>query len=117
MSVRSRIARTPAWLAGLRDSVDTDIPRIPRALAAGVIAAIYLLFFAVGILTALHVLRTGIVLDETDYSTFRGIAEVVSRTAEIGGAIVILFLVTHWLAIPRGLAGTPRHPAPRSPRC
>ena len=115
MSVHSRIAHTPARLAGLRDSVDTDIPRIPRAAAAGVIAAIYLLFFAVGILNALHVLRTGIVLDETDYSSFRGISEVVSRTAEIGGAIVILFLITRWLGAPRSLAGVPRHPAPPLP--
>ena len=111
MSVRSRIVRTPARLAGLRDVVDIDSPRIHRATAAGVIAAIYLLFFAVGILNALHVLRTGIVLDETDYSSFRGISEVVSRAAEIGGAIVVLFLVTHWLATPRALAGVPRHPA------
>lgn len=111
MSVRSRIARTPARLAGLRDSVDTDIPPIPRATAAGVMAAIYLLFFAVGILNALHVLRTGIVLDETDYGSFRGISEIVTRAAEIGGAIVVLFLITRWLTIPRALAGIPRHPA------
>jgi hypothetical protein len=104
---RAWLSPTPGPLAGLREVVDTACPRMRPLTATGLIAAIYLLFFAVGILTAIHVLRLGIVLNETDYASFRGIAEVVSDTAEILGATAILALVVHALAIPRSLAGLP----------
>jgi hypothetical protein len=107
---RAWLSPTPGPLAGLREVVDTACPRMRPLTATGLIAAIYLLFFAVGILTAIHVLRLGIVLNETDYASFRGIAEVVSDTAEILGATAILALVVHALAIPRSLAGLPHYP-------
>lgn len=107
---RAWLRPTPGPLAGLREVVDTACPRMRPLTVTGLIAAIYLLFFAVGILNAIHVLRLGIVLNETDYASFRGIAEVVSDTAEILGATAILALVVHALAIPRTLAGLPHYP-------
>jgi hypothetical protein len=107
---------TPSSLAGLRGSVDTSSPRMPKLTAAGLIAAIYLLFFAVGILNAAYVIKVELVLPETDYTTFRGIAQAVTNGAEILGAMAILVLVIHALGIHRPLAGLPAtRPAPSHP--
>jgi len=105
---------TPSIAAGLAE-VDTTEPKIRARTAIGVITAGYLLFFGIGVFNAIHIALNDIVLPATDYSAFSGVSDALRRLFGIGGAVMILYLVTRWLQIDRALAGAPKYPAPPQP--
>ena len=103
---------TPARAAGLGGLVDRPgDPPVGTRAAVLMITAGYLLFFGRGIIAAINIDRTGLVLGPLDYGAFPGVLEVGTRLAQIGGAVLILVLICGRLRVPRELAGIPRYPA------
>jgi hypothetical protein len=79
--------------------------------AAGVVLAGYLLFFGIGILGAVQIVRTGRVLVPVDFGTFPGVLDVGTRLITMGGALLLFVLICKRLRVPHELAGIPRYPA------
>lgn len=110
-----RFVPTPARAGGLGDLSDRPTPRIASWPAIAVIVVAYALFFGGGIVAAIEIDRSTLVLPPVDYGSYQGVMEVTGRLTTLAGAILILVLVCRWLALPRELAGVPRYPAPAEP--
>lgn len=110
-----RFVPTPARAGGLGDLSDQPTPRLASWPAIAVIVVAYALFFGRGIVAAVEIDRSTLVLPPVDYGSYQGVMEVTGRLTTLTGAILILVLVCRWLALPRELAGVPRYPAPAEP--
>ena len=106
---------TPARAAGLGTVSDRTSPRLAIGSAIAVIAVTYGLFFGRGIVGAIEIYRTTLVLQPIDYGSYEGALEVTGRLTTLAGAVLVLVLVCRWLALPRALSGVPRYPAPADP--
>lgn len=99
---------TPATAAGLGQAIDRAAGRrLTTPAAVGIIAAIYLLFFANGIFNAIHSAAHHSTSNLEDYTQLGYVQALVTIAAEIPAALVIFYLICRWLSIPRSLAGTP----------
>lgn len=92
---------TPARAAGLGTVSDRTSPRLAIGSAIAVIAVTYGLFFGRGIVGAIEIYRTTLVLQPIDYGSYEGALEVTGRLTTLAGAVLVLVLVCRWLALPR----------------